>query len=316
METQANYKLVGLFVVITALALIASLFWLANAGGNRNAQYYTVYFKQHGLSGLQKDSYVTMKGITIGSVTDYHISPTNIEEVKVTLQLDDGIPIKTTTSAIITRNLLTGIAAVELTGGGQNDPDLVGTPEGEVYPVVKEGLSQLDQITDSIPGLLEKVSGLANRIEAFTSEENVKSWNTTLKNLEALSSWLANSQTQVESVLKQVEIVSKNVATVSKDLSTFAKSTQSSITKVSNEASSTFKQIGGTFEELQVQTRAVSNSLTNASQVFTQEVSTVGQSVSEAADSFSKTIEGFEDPRTLITGPRQKALGPGESLAQ
>lgn len=314
MDTQANYRLVGLFVVLSALALAAALFWLANAGSGRDAEYYTVYFREHSLSGLQKDSYVTMKGIKVGSVDDYRISPENIEEVRVTLRLDGDLPVKTTTKAIVTRNLLTGIAAIELTGGSHNDPELTQAAPGNPYPIIPEGTSPLDKITDSIPALLERVGGLANRVEAFASEENIKAWSGILANLESLTGWLAESRTRIESLIKELESVSKDISEVSKTISEFTTDTNKELVQTAQEAQDTLKQINRTFEELQVQTRTVSTSLSNASQVFSQEVTTVGQSISEAADSFSKTVEGFEDPRTLITGPRRKAFGPGESL--
>ena len=59
----------------------------------------------------------------------------------------------------------------------------------------------LDQIADSIPEFLERLSGLANRLESFASDENVKSFQTTLTNLESMSTSMKKSQSRFDSGL-------------------------------------------------------------------------------------------------------------------
>lgn len=314
MDSQANYRLVGGFIVVTSVVIVVALLWLTNLDDVRNKNFYTVYFRKHSLSGLQKDSYVTMKGITIGSVIDYRISPKSIEEIKVTLRLDPDTPVTTTTKAIITRNLLTGLAAVELMGATDGDTLLSKTSESDEPPVIPEGASTFDEIAGSIPELLENVSSLAARAGALFSDKNVALVTSTLEQIETLSRGANKSMASIDSLLKDITSLSKQLHATSVDVSKITRGSTKGVQKVLRELSETLKQAKITFAALETQTNAVGTSLTNTSQVLGQQITTVSQRVGEAAESVSHTAESFENPRTLITGPSEKAFGPGERL--
>ena len=316
MDSQANYRLVGGFIILISMIIVVTLLWLTNLDETRNKNFYTVYFRKHSLSGLQKDSYVTMKGITVGSVVKFTISPRNIEEVKVVLRLEPETPVTTRTSAIITRNLLTGLAAVELTGSRNGDALLTNTNEMEPHPVIPEGSSTFDQIAGSIPELLENVGKITSRVSAVFSDENVGLVSSILKQIDGFSSKADTSVQSLNNLLKDISKLSTELRTTSVEVSKLAKGTSRDSHDALAKLSETLEQTKKTFAELETQTHAVATSLVNTSQVISQQVVTVGQSISEAADSVSHTADSFENPRSLITGPSEKALGPGERLRQ
>ena len=70
MESDPKYFRVGSFVIICTILLLIFVLWLSGVQDSRNQKTYTIYFRQQTLDGLQKDSFVTMKGIKVGDVLD------------------------------------------------------------------------------------------------------------------------------------------------------------------------------------------------------------------------------------------------------
>lgn len=314
MESEAKYILVGSFVLISSVLVIAALLWISDAGGGRNVERYTVYFRKHDLAGLQKDSDVTMKGIKVGSVESYQISSRNIEEVKATLRLDEDTPVKIDTEAIIERNLLTGLARVELVRSTQHSPPLKNVLPNESYPIIPEGRSELERIADSIPSLLEEINEMVNRVSSVFSEKNIKTVSSILKNIENVTGELSENRKRLTSVLVELEKVAGDIREVNSSMNRFVQNTDGHVGKVSAEAVNSLKRIDSAIENLDRRVAEVSKSIQSASQVFSQEITAATQSIGAAADTFSKTVEGFEDPQSIIVGPRETALGPGEKI--
>ena len=316
MESQAKFVWVGSFVLISTVGLVAALLWLSGAAGGSSNKYFTIYFRSNSLNGLQKDSDVTMKGIKVGSVDEYRISPRSVEEVKVTLRLNEFAPVKEDTSAVIKRNLLTGLAWIELIGSSENSPLLSFVIDDEDYPVIPEGRTEFDEIAETIPKMLDRINEMVHRASLFMSRENSESLHKILSNVELFTASLAESSNRIDAVLKSIEQVAVDVSRLSDDLNKFVRKTGKSIDGLSSEAKETLVSLNRSVVGLDKDAKQMLRAVESASQVFAQEVTAVSQSLSEAAETFSKTVEEFEDPQSIITGPREKSLGPGEAIGR
>ncbi len=312
MESSAKYTLVGLFVVIATIIFVALLFWLTEIGGQRNTRFFTVYFRNHSLAGLQVDSAVTMKGIKVGTVTAYHISPESVEEVKVILRLGNDIPVKMDTAAILKRNLLTGLAFIDLIGSSDQSNLRVEIPEDEIYPVIPEGESELDKLADSIPAVLSQVNGMVSRANAVFSTENISSLERSLQNVEKLTAAFANKQEEIEEMIDKMSQTTSDISAASKSLRKFADGANGSLDSMSTEATTTLRSLNDTVKGLHEQAEIISSSVNAVSQVLSQEITNTSQSIAAAADSISRTAESFENPKAIIAGPAESTLGPGE----
>ena len=316
MESEAKYVIAGSFLIIGLLSLIVTLIWISRAGNQQHTDNYTVYFKNQSLEGLQKDTYVTMKGIRVGSVADYEISPRNIEEVKVTLRLDHKTPVKEDSRAVLKRNLLTGLATLDIVGSTQDSQLLSAVPPGEHYPVIPEGRSPFEKIAESLPKLLERIGESIDRIQRVLSEENINSISSSLQSLEATGKELVKSSAKADSVLTELGETLNSVEQTSAAIKALAKDADSSLADVSRESTAALREIRSGVQSLSKQTADTSVAIRTAARVFSQESTAVSQNINEAARKFSKTMESFEDPQRIIVGPREKALGPGEKLTK
>jgi phospholipid/cholesterol/gamma-HCH transport system substrate-binding protein len=67
MKDKLNFTLVGLFVLVLGIALIAGVLWLA-AGGPKPAYKLYLTYMTDSVYGLSKDSAVTYHGVDVGRV--------------------------------------------------------------------------------------------------------------------------------------------------------------------------------------------------------------------------------------------------------
>jgi phospholipid/cholesterol/gamma-HCH transport system substrate-binding protein len=300
MESEARYAIVGAVVIALVAGLIAAAVWLSKSGFDDDGEKYVIYFRRHDLSGLQTNSYVTMRGIKVGAVTDVQILPDNIEQIKTTVQLRAGTPVKTNTEAVVLRNLLTGFATIDLINSSKEAGNLIGAPSGEDFPVIKEGRTQLAEITSNLPEIVARFGDGASRVNALLSDQNLRSVQMSLANLEKVSGMLASRSQDIEHVVL-------NFKNFSNDLSKEGGTILTGIDR-------TLVGLDETIMALRKEFTEGANAMRRALVLATRDMGTIAQSVSQLADAVNVTAERFEDPRSLIIGPPQEALGPGEKV--
>lgn len=127
---------------------------------------YTIRYNNTSVSGLQEGSTVIYQGLDVGSIETIEIDPQNVETIVVTIQIQDGTPIKADVVARIVPVGITGISQIELSGGTQDAP--LREP-GSVIPAAD---STVTQVTDSVQNVLTNlervladIAGVLNRID-------------------------------------------------------------------------------------------------------------------------------------------------------
>ena len=122
METRANYVLIGAFTLIGLIGALGFLLWLAKVEVDKRYAYYDVMFED--VSGLGDAADVRYNGLPIGQVTGVALDTTDPSKVRVTLEVDATVPIKTDTEATLESQGVTGVSYVSLTGGTASAPAL------------------------------------------------------------------------------------------------------------------------------------------------------------------------------------------------
>jgi phospholipid/cholesterol/gamma-HCH transport system substrate-binding protein len=135
MEPKVNYLLAGSFVVVLGLIALGLVVWLGKADYRGVYNRYETYMRQS-VSGLSVNSTVKYRGVDVGRVKDISLNPKNTEEVRLTLDILQGTPIKTDTVATLQTQGLTGLATLNLEGGSREAPSLVIEP-GQEYPIIQ-----------------------------------------------------------------------------------------------------------------------------------------------------------------------------------
>ena len=299
-------------LVLVGCVAVAIL-WLSEAGGLHNKKYFTIYFQEHTLYGLQKDSYVTMRGIKVGSVTELEISTKNIEQIRVTLMVDEDAPVKTDTVALINRNLLTGFASIDLAKGTKDAPLLAKIAPGELYPTIPEGRSELEEVADSIPQVIEQFGAIGGKINGILSDQNVEAVSKILADVSIVTDTVAKNHKSIEVGLKRLEVLADELSKISTSVRGLTESSDAQIRRIATEFEETLGAVRASIEKIDSKGGELMQTMSSSMQLISQGTADAVQSISEAASALATAVAGFEQPRKILTGPHKEQLGPGES---
>lgn len=184
METRASYAVVGSFVLVMVAALFAFLVFITKAQFDNVTQPYHIYFSGS-VTGLQEGSAVRYHGVGVGAVRDIRIAPDDPSRVRVTIELENSSRLPSDSIATIEPQGITGLAYIQIIGG-EKGSTLMDVRAGDI-PVIPSRPSQIAEVVDAAPELLNRMIVLADRTSAFLTPENAKKMEVILSNLEALS---------------------------------------------------------------------------------------------------------------------------------
>lgn len=210
METRASYTLVGAFVLALMAALFVFVVWLAKIQFDRASQPYHIFFTGT-VTGLVEGSPVRYRGVAVGTVRDIRIDPTNVERVRVTVEVPEETPIKADAIASLEPVGVTGGVYVEIAGGTREAPLLKDGADG--IPVIASRPSSIAAVLEQAPRLIENLIKISNNLNAILGEDNQKAVASTLANLAAAaagaSGTLKGTDALVADLRKEVKAVSK-----------------------------------------------------------------------------------------------------------
>lgn len=331
MEPDTRYTIIGAVVLALLAAAIVGFLWLSSTGRESDFRFYTVYFERQSLEGLQVGANVNMRGVTVGRVENYSIQPDNINRVKVLVRVARETPVRENTKASVSRNVITGIARIKLDTPGVPGAELVKVAQGERYPVIPEGNSGIDQITDSASRLAESADGALTRMNQLMGPENQKVFTELLVNLRQLSEGL---NTRLALLDKSAAGFDQGLVAVRKSADLIARSAQrlaDSAEPLAQEAGTTLRDTQVALRELTQATRTLERDLSRSLQVLEKEGATLlrrsdaaldigtlelratTQELRSSAERIARALDRLQDPKAALLGPGEQQLGPGEA---
>ena len=207
METRANYIAVGGFVLVLFFGLIGFVLWVAEFRSQAAYNHYDIFFRGS-VSGLRTGNPVSYRGVTVGEVEEVRIDPANVEQIRVTVRIDETTPVKTDTLASLEMQGITGGSLVMLSGGTNEAPPLTRQPE-QRWPVIEATPSQFERLLQGAPALVESVGALVLQAQELLSPENREAFGDTMQNLQIFSGMLA---AQSPNIARTIEDASGTLA--------------------------------------------------------------------------------------------------------
>ncbi len=169
MNAKTNYTLVGLFVIMSIVLTFVFVVWLVKPSDEKVMALFKIYFTES-VSGLNIDSPVKYRGVTIGKVTKMHINPANVEEIEVDILVEKEAPIKTDTVAKLKAQGITGLSYIDLSEGSKQAPLLYdGRKE---TPEIKSVPSFLFKVEESFGSVSLNLSQTLDSTRILLREEN------------------------------------------------------------------------------------------------------------------------------------------------
>ena len=199
METRADYVAVGAFVLAILIGIVVAVLWIARVEFRQQFSYYDIYFTGS-VTGLAQGSAVSYNGIRVGRVTELRIDPQNLQQVRVTIEVNQADLIRSDAVASLEFQGLTGVATIEITGGSQEAPPLV-AKDAQRYPVIASVQSGLQRVVANAPEALSRLIDVADRLAAVLDEKNRAAIADTLENIRRVTAVAAARSGDLDSML-------------------------------------------------------------------------------------------------------------------
>ena len=189
MERNAHYAAVGLATVTLLVALSVFVVWLARFQFTNEYDVYDILFTDP-VRGLSEGGEVHFNGIRVGEVTELTLDRRTGDQVIARVRLDEGIPVRVDSRAQLEPLGITGLNYIQITPGSPGGPLLRDQfPEG-VTPVIQSQRSPIAELLQGSGTVLAQAVDALNRINRVLSDDNIRSFSTTLNNIEAVSTEL------------------------------------------------------------------------------------------------------------------------------
>lgn len=298
MTDKLNFTLVGLFVLVLGITLIAGVLWLGTGGPKPAYKLYLTYMTES-VYGLSKDSAVTYHGVNVGRVRNIDLDPSNTERVRLLLEIRANTPVREDTFATLETQGLTGLAHVNLKGGKTTTPALKAKP-GEKYPVIASRTSLLGRWDESVSRLLVNLNGITERINRLLNDRYMEDV------LQELKATLTNSREVSDRLRRILENVDRDMVT---QLPELVEQLQRSAVSVEHMAN----QIATTTETLEQLVNTSGGDLEQFTAQALPEASSMVVELRQAAENLRRFTEELEEhPEILLRGAPETRPGPGE----
>lgn len=320
MEPKVNYVLVGAFVAILGAVVLIGVLWLGKADYRGIYDRYEAYFRES-VAGLSVDSTVKYRGVDVGRVKDIALNPDNPEEVKLTLDIARGTPVKTDTIAVLVTQGLTGLATINLAGGSREAPRLE-VSEGQVYPVIKTGPSLFFRLDEAISRLLSE-KGLSKLLADLDlaakgaadalDEENRTALKRTITDLSDVVHSVAAHRAQIEAGLNGAAQSANNLVKVTAALNEEVPVLLARINKSATALNTMTEELAETSKAVRSVVSDNRPELEQFSRHTLPEAGALVVELRQLAGALGRVARDLErEPSSLVFGKTPPPRGPGE----
>ena len=189
MERDAHYAAVGIATLALLAALAVFSIWLARLQFNNDYDVYDIVFYGP-VRGLSEGGEVHFNGIRVGEVTDLNLDPNKGDQVIARIRVDGTTPVRVSSRAQLEPQGITGLNYIQITAGDPNSAILKTQYPDNVIPVIQSQPSPIAELLSGSGTVLAQTVDALNRINRVLSDDNVRSFSTSLKNVESLTAEL------------------------------------------------------------------------------------------------------------------------------
>ena len=220
---------VGLFVIIGLAIAIVTIIWLGKSHYLEEGQYYIAYFDES-VQGLDKDSPVKYRGVSIGRVDNIGVAP-DATLIKVILKIESSLNLEDHLEEIVAELKsvgITGIMFIELERKKDDEPDL--SPEitfPSEYPVIATKPSNISQIIKGIDNVLNQINTLDLQGITAKFKTTLDTINKTVEDTQ-----IKKISSDIRSSLDKVEIILESFSHAGSSFDNLAKNADKTVTRI------------------------------------------------------------------------------------
>jgi len=313
MEPDVRYTFIGVTLVALIAAAVVAIVWLTGAGSGDHYRKYEIVFVRQSLEGLQIGGDVAMRGIKIGQVVSYSLSSTDVNRVTVIIRIQRDAPVAENTVAVVNRTLVTGIARISLRTPVPAGPPLKAVA-GQEYPLIKEGTSTEEQITDAASKIAESGAEALNRVNALLDKDNLETVTAVLVNLKNITAGLDARLDRIDQTLATVNRAVDQFGRASTNIASAVDRMSLDVSPLVKQTEGTMREVGDAVKAVESQTVLLTQQLRTVSETASLDLHSTARELRITAEALDRTLNRYRDPRALIFGPNPAQLGPGEKV--
>ena len=236
---------VGLFLIIGIAVTIAGIIWLGVSNYFEKGKYYCAYFDES-VQGLDKDSPVKYRGVSIGRVHKIDVAPDE-RLIETILKIESDIEPQKQTQGIVAQLKsvgITGLMFIELErkDPGERDlsPSITFDPP---YPVIPTRPSEISKIFQGIEDVINVLRGIDTKAISDRTVQALDKINTAIDDVQ-LAAIAADLRKTIKGVqqLVRTDKVERLVASIEK--------TSGSLDSMAVNADNGITEIRGTVADL------------------------------------------------------------------
>ncbi|MBL4721858.1 MAG: MCE family protein [Alphaproteobacteria bacterium] len=280
METRASYLIVGAFTLTLILGMVSAVVWLADVEFNEEYARYNIFFKGS-VTGLKTGNAVRYRGVPVGVVVDMGINPDNVEQVRVTIEVPRGTPVKQDAVASLEFQGITGVAYVQITGGTHDAPELE-AQSGQKYAVIPSKASGIQEVLESAPELVSRIIDLVENANKILNAENQANIALTIENMSKITGSLSEGSGDVRTLLKDGAEMVAELRAASSDVRLLVTEARKQVNGVGGEAQAAVTEVHGLVRDLRAD-----------SQILIQDLRATVASLKKVADEASGALTGI-----------------------
>jgi phospholipid/cholesterol/gamma-HCH transport system substrate-binding protein len=311
MEPDVRYTFIGVTLIALVAAAVVAIVWLTGAGSGDHYRKYQIVFIRQSLEGLQIGGDVAMRGIKIGQVVSYSLSSTDINRVTVIIRIQRDAPVAENTVAVVNRTLVTAIARISLRTPIPAGPPLKAVGDQE-YPLIKEGTSTEEQITDAASKIAESGAEALNRVNDLLDKDNREAVTAVLVNLKNITAGLDARLNRIDQTLATVNRAVDQFGRASTNIASAVDRMTLDVSPLVKQTEGTMREVGDAVKAVESQTVLLAQQLRTVSETASLDLHSTARELRSTAETLDRTLNRYRDPRALIFGPSPAQLGPGE----
>jgi phospholipid/cholesterol/gamma-HCH transport system substrate-binding protein len=319
MDSKKEQAFVGVFVIIAASLLIATIFAIGGAFGHPG-QTFLVYFKHAG--GLEPGAIVRYAGVRKGRVQKVDVDPKDPSRVIMTIGVEPNVPIKTDSLAKIASVSALGENYLEIMPGKPGSPlaksgDVLPSKEFFGIADVADLLNDLGpDVQDLVSNLNDRVTQLKQTIDRTNDLLNDQNRKNVASALDNLNNMLGENRKPLHNTIEHLSKLSEQLQPTVDQFKQAAEKANDALKKIDD-------LLGQNSKELHESIQQLHTALTNATTLVDQlnrTLNTNGENIDEIIENIRLTTDNlrqFTDtirtrPYTLIRTAQPPEHKPGE----
>jgi phospholipid/cholesterol/gamma-HCH transport system substrate-binding protein len=216
-ERDANYTVVGAFVILVLAMAGLFVYWYSDSREARDYRRYEIYF-QGSVSGLTAGGPVRYLGVDVGRIYRVRVDRRSPDRVQVLADIDSEAPISDRTLAELTvQSYATGLLFIDLQQS-EGRREVMAPVASERYPVINTVRSDIEELLSTLPDLASRGRELMSRVQDIFSPQNAAAVASTLAAVDAASRRLPQTFDEINKLLAELRATTGEMRLVATSL--------------------------------------------------------------------------------------------------